>query len=253
MKQLLSILIFCFVAFSAAQQEELVFQEEFNGTQLDKSVWNYMQGDGCPNLCGWGNNEPQIYTKENARVANGFLSITATNQNNVYNSSRITTKGKVEFQYGIVEVRAKLPKGKGLWPAIWMLGNDIDSNPWPNVGEIDIMEYVGKNPGVIYTSLHTASSYGETINSKQTNIAGIEDDFHVYKADWSKEQISFYIDKKLVYTYNPEQKNDRTWPYNKPFYMVLNMAIGGNFGGPEIDNSIFPQEFLIDYIRVYKQ
>lgn len=252
MKQLFSIALI-FSALLTNAQEQLVFQEEFNGNSLDTAVWNYQLGDGCPDLCGWGNNEPQLYTKENATVANGYLKITAKYDGKNYTSSRLTTKGKREFKYGIVEVRAKLPVGNGLWPAIWMLGNDIDSNPWPNCGEIDIMEYVGKKPGVIYTSMHTKSSHGETINSKQTTIPGIEDDFHIYKLDWNADRISFFIDDALVYTYNPKQKNKDTWPYNKPFYMLVNMAIGGNFGGPEIDNSIFPQEFLIDYIRVYKQ
>lgn len=232
--------------------EEVIFYEEFRGNSLNEHYWNYELGDGCPKLCGWGNNEPQIYTKENAILENDMLKIMATHDKGIYNSSRITTKNKIEFQYGTIETRAKLPKGKGLWPAIWMLGHDIDTNIWPACGEIDIMEYVGRKPGVIYTSLHTPSSHGETINSKQSYLEGIEEGFHNYKVKWTKKNIQFFIDDTWVYTYEPEIKNKETWPFDKPFYLLINMAIGGNFGGPEIDNSIFPSEFVIDYIKVYQ-
>lgn len=230
---------------------KLVFEENFDGNSLNEANWNYELGNGCPNLCGWGNNERQSYTEENAVVDNGHLIISATKKADDYNSSRITTKGKMEFQYGRVEVRAKLPLGKGIWPAIWMLGNDIDGVGWPNCGEIDIMEYVGKQPGVIYTSVHSPASHGATINSKQTRLPEVEKEFHVYRTDWTADQISFFIDNKEVYTFKPKIKSPESWPFDKPFYLILNMAIGGNFGGPEVDDSIFPQDFIIDYIRVY--
>ena len=249
----------CYIVFSisilASGQETnlVIFEEHFNGTQLNESYWNYELGDGCPKLCGWGNNERQLYTKENVTVNNGFLTITATKNDAKYQSGRITTKRKVEFQYGTIEVRAKLPIGKGLWPAIWMLGNDIDTNTWPACGEIDIMEYVGKKPHEIHTTLHTPDSFGNSKNTKITTNKNIEQGFHNYKTSWSKNSISFYIDDQLVYTFSPEIKNERTWPFNKPFYIILNMAIGGNFGGPEVDDSIFPQEFIIDYVKVYQE
>lgn len=233
------------------EQPKLLFQEEFSGTTLNNSVWNYDLGNGCPNLCGWGNNERQLYTEENVTIKDGQLCIKATKNDSTYKSGKIHTKDKFEFMYGVVEVRAKLPKGHGLWPAIWMLGNDIDTNTWPACGEIDIMEYVGKEPHVIFTSLHTPSSFGNTVNSKKTKVTNVEDDFHVYTMKWTKDAITFHIDKEEVYTYNPKEKNEKTWPYDKPFYLITNMAIGGNFGGPEVDDSIFPKEFLLDYIRVY--
>lgn len=247
-------ILMLFSVLGACQNHhEVVFEEHFNGTTLNMAVWNYELGDGCPSLCGWGNDERQHYTIDNASIKDGELVISATYSDSVYNSSRITTKNKIEFQYGIVEVRAKLPNGHGVWPAIWMLGNDIETNSWPACGEIDIMEYVGKKPGMIHTSLHTPSSFGATINTHSTTISNLEDEFHIYKVDWSQDSIDFFIDNRNVYSYAPEIKNESTWPFDKPFYLLINMAIGGNFGGPEVDDSIFPTEFMVDYIKVYKK
>jgi beta-glucanase (GH16 family) len=245
------LLITFFSCKEKAKEEKLIFFEDFKSEVLDETHWNYDLGNGCPNLCGWGNNERQFYTKKNIRLDNGNLIITATKTDSIYESGKIHTKSKIEFQYGTVEVRAKLPSGHGLWPAIWMLGNDINEIGWPACGEIDIMEYVGREPNIIYTSLHTPDSHGNTVNSKKTNLNNAEEGFHTYKTVWTKDFIEFYIDDTKVYTFSPEIKDDKTWPYNKPFYIILNLAIGGNFGGPEVDDSIFPQEFIIDYIKVY--
>lgn len=253
MKLFASIFLLIPLLVSCQVKEELIFEENFDGETLNMASWNYDLGDGCPNLCGWGNDERQIYTKDNVALKDGMLVITATKDGNRYQSGKITTKGKVEFQYGSIEARLKVPEGQGLWPAFWMLGSDIDTNTWPACGEIDIMEYVGKKPNTIYTSLHTPDSFGETINSKQTVIEDVEEGFHTYKATWTKDSITFFIDGNSVYSFSPQDKNDKTWPFNIPFYIILNLAIGGNFGGPEVDDSIFPKEFIIDYIKVYKQ
>ncbi|HMC01215.1 MAG TPA: glycoside hydrolase family 16 protein [Flavobacteriaceae bacterium] len=246
-------LLFAFVLFASCQKsEEIIFEENFDGTSLNENHWNYELGDGCPNICGWGNNEKQVYTKDNATLRDGYLVITATKDSTLYQSSRITTANKVEFQYGTIEARAKLPLGHGLWPAIWMLGSDIQEIGWPACGEIDIMEYVGRAPHEIHTTLHTTDSHGNSKNTMVTTIEDIEEGFHIYKANWTKDKIEFFIDDSLVYTFSPEIKNDETWPFNKSFYVILNLAIGGNFGGPEVDDSIFPQEFIIDYVRIYK-
>lgn len=247
----LYIALLCFVFGSCQDSEKLIFEEEFTGNSLNESHWNYELGDGCPNLCGWGNNERQIYTKENVLVSDGYLTIKATKDSTGYHSGRITTAKKVEFQYGTIEVKAKLAKGQGVWPAIWMLGSDINKKGWPACGEIDIMEYVGKKPHEIHTTLHTTDSHGQSKNTKIIVDENIENGFHIYKSKWTKEFIKFYIDDKLVYTFSPKEKNDETWPFNKPFYIILNMAIGGNFGGPEVDDAIFPQEFIVDYVKVY--
>ena len=230
----------------------VIFIDNFKNTSLDLKHWNYDLGDGCPELCGWGNKEYQHYTKENVFLRNEKLVIKATKEKDRYFSGRITTKDKIEFQYGTVEVKAKLPRGKGVWPAIWMLGHDIDENYWPGCGEIDIMEYVGKTPGEIHNTLHTKDSYGISKNTKITTLKNIEDGFHVYKMNWDKNQIQFSIDNEIVYTFAPKEKSDAIWPFDKPFYLILNLAVGGNFGGLEVDDTIFPQEFIIDYIKVYK-
>jgi beta-glucanase (GH16 family) len=245
------IIMFFILFASCSKSQKLIFEENFDGSSLNEQHWNYDLGDGCPKLCGWGNNERQIYAKNNVKVVDGKLVITATKTDSIYNSGKVHTKNKVEFKYGTVEVKAKLPTGHGLWPAIWMLGNDIDEKKWPLCGEIDIMEYVGKDPHVIHTSLHTADSFGNTINTKKTRNNKFEEGFHLYKMDWTKNAITFYIDNNKVYTFSPENKNEKIWPFNKPFYLIINLAIGGNFGGPEVDDRIFPKEFIIDYVKVY--
>ena len=244
----------CFSAISTAQKTnyKLVWEEQFVGSQLDESIWNFELGNGCPNLCGWGNNELQVYTKNNHFVKDGYLTIIAKKVDGQYSSTRITTKSNKEFKYGRIETRAKLPIGKGIWPAFWMLGSNISEVGWPKCGEIDILEYIGKEPDVIFTSLHTQASHGNTINTKKTKIETIEEGFHIYAVDWNEQKMDFFVDEKLVYTFNPQLKNEYIKKKKKNFFIIINMAIGGNFGGPEVDNSIFPQEFIIDYIKVYQ-
>lgn len=242
----------CFVNVGLAQQRKLVWEENFKSKKLYEKVWNYELGDGCPNICGWGNNERQLYTKKNHAISNGNLTITAKKEGNVYTSTRITTKGKKEFQYGRIEARAKLPVGQGIWPAFWMLGSNINIAGWPKCGEIDILEYIGKEPHHVYTTLHTQANHGDNGSGKKSNMPTIEEGFHVFAVDWSKDKMEFYVDDQLVFTFSPEVKDENTWPFNQPFFIIVNMAVGGNFGGPEVDNSIFPQQFIIDYIRVYQ-
>jgi len=229
----------------------LLWEENFNGNELDLNTWNFELGNGCPKLCGWGNNEPQFYTDTNHVVKDGFLTITAKYLNDTITSARITTKKKIEQKYGRIVCKAKLPVGKGVWPAFWMLGSNITEVGWPLCGEIDVMEYVGREPGRVFNSLHTAYSHGETINTKKTAIPNIEEDFHVYEANWTDKNIEFYVDQKLLYTFTPDAYNQEQWPFNQPFYFILNMAVGGNFGGHDIDYELFPAKFTIDYIKVY--
>ena len=137
-----------------------------------------------------------------------------------------------------------------MWPAIWMLGTDIGEVGWPASGEIDLMEYVGREPHTIYNSLHTSASHGETLNTKKTFIEDIEKGFHIYKTVWTEMHIKFFIDGNLVYTFVPKEYDEVHFPYRKPFYFLINMAVGCNFGGPEVDDSIFPAKFYVDYIKV---
>jgi len=252
LKSTIFIITILLAFLSCSQEKKLVWEENFEGTKLNEKVWNFELGDGCPDLCGWGNNERQFYTRNNHKIENGNLIIIANKADSIYTSTRITTKTKKEFQYGYFETKAKLPVGKGIWPAFWMLGSNISEVGWPLCGEIDILEYVGKEPEMVFNSLHTNASHGNTINTKKTKIENIEIGFHVYAVDWTKEKMDFYVDGNLLYTFNPKEDTNETWPFDQPFYFILNTAIGGNFGGPEVDDTIFPQEFIIDYIRVYQ-
>ncbi len=235
-----------------SQERKLVWEENFNSKKLNEKVWNYEIGNGCPNICGWGNNERQYYTKSNHTVSKGNLTITAKKEGDKYTSTRITTSGKKEFQYGRIEARAKLPAGQGIWPAFWMLGSNIKTVGWPKCGEIDILEYIGKEPHQVYTTLHTQSNHGDNGSSKKTNIPDIEIGYHIFAVEWTKEKMDFFVNDLLVFTYSPEVKDENNWPFNQPCYLIVNMAVGGNFGGPEVDDSIFPQQYMIDYIRVYQ-
>ena len=244
-------LLFSFFMLNA-QERSLVWSDEFNGTELNEKDWSFELGDGCPALCGWGNKERQIYTKRNHRLENGMLFIQARKENDRYTSMRISSKGKKEFQYGRFEIRAKLAVGEGVWPAFWLLGSNIDEVGWPMSGEIDVLEYVGRAPQEIFTTLHTQDKNGDFANTKTTHIPKIEQGFHVYAAEWDAKSIAFFVDGVKVYTFAPKEKTAAIWPFDQPFYLLLNLAIGGHFGGPEVDDDIFPQEFIVDYIRVYQ-
>jgi Beta-glucanase/Beta-glucan synthetase len=178
-------------AFGQAKKGKLLWEETFDGDKLNDKTWNYELGDGCPNVCGWGNNERQIYTTENHKIADGKLVITVKKEGDKYTSTRITTAGKKEFKYGYMEARAKLPVGQGIWPAFWMLGSNIKQVGWPKSGEIDILEYVGKRTA---HGFHFASharqprKYGQ---HNKTRFPNIEEGFHTYAADWTKDKIDF--------------------------------------------------------------
>lgn len=232
---------------------ELIWAEEFDTDGApDSASWNYALGDGCPDLCGWGNNEEQWYTDASSNIAveNGVLRITAlkeTIETKEYSSARINTKGKFEFTYGKVEVRAKLPGGGGTWPAIWMLGADIDSNPWPGAGEIDIMEHVGNDLNVISGTTHDPNNFGGNAQTGSTTIENADTEFHTYSIEWTSESIEFFVDGNSYHTVS----NDQSLPFNKDFYLLLNVAMGGNLGGT-IDPGFDSSSMEIDYIRVYQ-
>ncbi|WP_298881737.1 glycoside hydrolase family 16 protein [uncultured Polaribacter sp.] len=233
---------------------KLIWQDEFDANGApNSSKWGYNTGTGNN---GWGNNESQYYTDrlDNAIVENGVLKIMAKKENyqgSEYTSARLLTAGKFEFTYGRVDVRAKLPAGGGVWPAIWMLGANFGSVGWPACGEIDIMEYVGNNPGNISSALHTTSSSGNTVNHKVTSITNETTEFHIYSAIWTENSITFLLDDVEYYTYNPSVKNDATWPFYNNQFLILNIAMGGNLGGT-IDPNFSTSTMEIDYVRVYQ-
>ncbi|WP_295200929.1 glycoside hydrolase family 16 protein [uncultured Chryseobacterium sp.] len=233
----------------------LIWNDEFNVKGLpDSTKWNYDVGGH-----GYGNNEEQFYTKdrpENARLEDGKLVIEARKEQwegNTYTSARLLTKGKFSFQYGTVEVRAKLPKGRGTWPAIWMMSEKMKK--WPDDGELDIMEHVGYHQGYIHASVHT-KKYNHIIGTQKTDTLFVQDaseQFHVYKAVWTPEKIDVYVDKQKYFTYENREKTNDAWPFDQPYFLILNLAVGGFWGGKEgIDDRIFPQKFEIDYVRVYQ-
>ncbi|MFN6246034.1 MAG: family 16 glycosylhydrolase [Chitinophagaceae bacterium] len=236
---------------------KLVWSDEFNKDGApDSTKWAYNIGTGSN---GWGNNEAQFYTNEltNARIENGKLIIEARKENKggkSYTSARLITLGKTTWTYGRIEVRAKIPKGFGTWPAIWMLGENINSVGWPACGEIDIMEHVGKDQDVMFWSIHT-KRLNWTLGTQQTfskRINGISNDFRVFKLDWTKERLQFYIDDVLYFTVNNDGRGVDFYPFIAPQYLLMNLAIGGNFGGSTIDDSIFPVRMEVDYVRVYQ-
>lgn len=259
MKLLSSFLLLFFALSACSQSGKLLWSDEFNGTgQPDSNTWSFELG-----ASGWGNNEIQNYTSQitNIRQENGLLIVEALKNGTEWTSARIISYNKVEFRYGRIVFRAKLPAGSGTWPALWLLGHNIYTAGWPEGGEIDVMEHVGKNHGVVHSSLHTPSSCGATVNTKTIKIAGVDTEFHEYEANWTKDKIEFSIDGNLFYTYEPPQKNSATWPFDQPFFIIINVAIGGGFGSdPQyesdglkngIDPSLTSARMEVDYIRIY--
>ena len=230
----------------------LIFSDEFDSPgSPNTSKWNYDTGAG-----GWGNNESQFYTNrtDNVVIANGVLKITAKKesyQGAEYTSTRMKTQGKFDFKYGKVEVRAKLPQGGGTWPAIWMLGSNISTIGWPDCGEVDIMEHAGNRQGIVQSAMHTPSSYGNTSNVGSQTLADVSTAFHVYAVEWTSEKMVFSVDGVVHYTYNPATKNSSTWPFNANQFIILNVAMGGSFGGA-IDPNFVSSTMEIDYVRVYQ-
>ena len=247
----------CCLSFAlGAQCPDLVWSDEFNGDTLDLNNWTYEIGDGCDrNLCGWGNQEAQSYQRENAVVNEGFLTITAkpeTVGNSSYTSSRIISRDKQDFTYGRMEARIKVPAGDGTWPAFWMLSTDEEYGGWPRSGEIDIMEYVGREPNQVLGTIH----YGQPSPNNRYNTSDIRfqeslaDDFHEFAVEWEETEIRWFVDDILYGTQRPEDLNGQNWPFNKDFFFILNLAVGGNLGGA-IDPAAFPADMVVDYVRVY--
>jgi beta-glucanase (GH16 family) len=242
---------------STSVQWQQVWSDEFNYTGLpDSTKWNYDVGGN-----GWGNNELEFYTSkraENARVENGNLIIEARKeswQGKNYTSARLLTKGKGDWQYGKIEVRARLPKGRGTWPAIWMLGSTTPLK-WPDDGEIDIMEHVGFHQGFIHGSIH-CKKYNHVIGTQKTDTIQVPDcseQFHLYGVEWNADSIKISVDNKVYFSFSNEHSGYAAWPFDNKMFLILNIAVGGNWGGQQgVDESIWPQKMEIDYVRVWQK
>ncbi|MBA4410948.1 MAG: glycoside hydrolase family 16 protein [Bacteroidota bacterium] len=239
---------------------ELVWSDEFNYSGLpDSKKWSY---DTAGNITGWGNNEAQYYTSaclKNSEVKDGNLFINAIKEDfegRRYTSARLVTKSKGDWLYGRVEVRAKLPDGRGMWPAIWMLPTDWVYGGWPASGEIDIMENVGYDPYVIVGSAHTElyNHMKGTHKNGNITISDCYTEFHNYILEWDASEYRVYVDSQLFFTYKNDGTGYQSWPFDKPFHLLLNVAVGGNWGGQKgIDDTIFPRSMVVDYVRVYQK
>lgn len=234
----------------------LLWSDEFEMDGLpDPANWDYDVGDH-----GWGNNELEYYSKSdprNARVENGTLIIEALadpGHPKGYSSARLVTRGKAAWKYGYIEVRAKLPSGVGTWPAIWMLPEENRYGGWPKNGEIDIMEHVGFDPGKVHGTVHT-EAFNHAIGTQkgaQKMVPDFSEEFHTYAIDWTAAKIDFFIDGQKYFTFGNSGKDYQEWPFDQPFHLILNIAVGGNWGGAQgVDPAIWPQRMEVDYVRVF--
>lgn len=249
------------VPIEPADGWELVWHDEFEGDTLDRSNWTFDLGAG-----GWGNGESQFYTDrtENARVQDGLLVIEARQEryeDSYYTSARLKTQGLQEFQYGRIEARMKVPEGAGMWPAFWMLGatfeedSEVQANTWPFVGEIDIMEYVGREPTTIFGTVH-GPGYSGALGLGKWNQQDhdIADEFHTYAVEWNVDGISWFYDDELYHTLVREggAVGEREWVFDHPFFIIINLAAGGTFPGPIGLDTVFPAYVYVDHVRVYQ-
>ena len=273
-----SIITVCFFFFACSEEEmvsqnkeindweiegwNIVWQDEFDNDSLDLTKWSRETGGH-----GWGNNELQFYTDSdsNSYVENGNLILKAqvvpqgigsSKGLRYYSSARLRTYGKGDWKYGRIEVKAKVASGQGIWPAIWMLPTDWLFGGWPSSGEIDIMEHVGYDLGVVHGSVHT-EAYNHKINTQRSSarkIANVDTEFHVYSIIWDKDKISFFIDDVQYFLFeNDKQGNYKTWPFDQRFHLLINIAVGGDWPGNPDNSTNFPRKMLVDYVRVYEK
>lgn len=267
---LVAILASIFLApSSSGATSKYLWNQEFNSkksSKLDSKIWNYDIGDGSlKNLIGWGNNEQQYYTDTNAIIDGvGNLNIFAKRVvkpelkicyygDCLFTSSRINTQGKFEFQYGRIETRIKMPAGEGTWPAFWALGSNIDTAPWPESGEIDFIETLGRTPRTVLGTIHGPGYSGANgISGEYTGSKSLAAAFHTYSVDWLPTSITWKIDGKVFQKVTKEMVSPNKWVFDQPFFLILNIAMGGNLGGfvpPEFKS---PATMSVDYIRISK-
>ena len=235
---------------------ELVWADEFSGASLNTSDWVYEIGRGNN---GWGNNELQFYKEENTSINSGNLVIEAKRESfggSEYTSSRIITKGKQSFQFGRIDIRAVLPEGRGLWPALWMLGTKIDAVGWPACGEIDIMELVGHRPGKVLGTAHYGANFANhQFKGKSADLpngAKFSEEYHVFSLIRNRNKMEWYVDDELYFELDSSDVGGQPYPFNDNFFFIFNVAVGGNLPGSPDGTTNFPQRMIVDYVRVFK-
>ncbi len=235
---------------------QLVWQDEFNDNFLNMSNWDFEIGDGCPDLCGWGNNELEYYRAENVSVSDSVLTIEARQESfggRDYTSARLISRGKQSFRYGRIDIRALLPQGKGMWPALWMMGKDFNSVGWPFCGEIDIMEMIGGSENTCYGTAHwddgqEHASYGQSITVSPDSFA---EAYHVFSIIWDENNIKWLVDDDI---YNQLSITDPFMSeFHQEFWFIMNVAVGGNWPGNPNASTVFPQHMKVDYVRVFQK
>jgi beta-glucanase (GH16 family) len=260
MKTLIIVALVWFALGCAAQNDKLVWSDEFDGNGLPyPGKWGYDLGNS-----GFGNNEIQNYTNktQNVRQENGVLIIEALKSGNSWTSARVVSRDKYQFTHGRVVFRAKLPAGVGTWSALWMLGANIAEASWPACGEIDVAEHRGIEQSIIYSSIHAPANYGEHVSTATHKVKSFDSEFHLYEANWKNDRVEFSIDNELFFTYKPDTLNSSTWPFDKPCYLIMNIAMGGNWASDPrfetngLKNGIDPLlnsvRMEIDYVRIYE-
>ncbi len=247
-----------YVSADSYPGKTLVWEDNFLGNSLDEDAWSYEIGNGCNvGLCGWGNNELQYYTEENTSVSDGYLIIEAKEESifsNNYTSSRLITKGKRQFQKGRIDIRAAMPYGQGMWPALWLLGENIDEVSWPACGEIDIMEMVGgTGDDEVFGTIHWSDDndqYAQFKGIRKLSSGRLYDEFHVYSIEWDDTAIRWFLDDSQYHVIDitPESLSE----FHQEFFAIINLAVGGNLPGSPDDTTIFPQWLIVDYIKVFQ-
>ncbi|MFT7588202.1 MAG: beta-glucanase (GH16 family) [Limisphaerales bacterium] len=237
----------------------MVWSDEFGGSTVNSANWTYEIGDGCPGLCGWGNNELEYYTNssKNSFQTQGVLVIEAREENqgnSNYTSARMISRDKQTFKYGRIDMRAKLPVDRGLWPALWLLPQENIFGGWPFSGEIDIVELVGQAPATVHGTVHFQGAGGHQFvgNSYTISPDNFSDEFHVFSIDWQEDEIKFYVDDNLYNTITPSSLGTANYPYNEEFFFIMNVAVGGEWPGPPPAETDFPQRMFVDYVRVFQ-
>ncbi|HKJ31520.1 MAG TPA: glycoside hydrolase family 16 protein [Balneolales bacterium] len=234
----------------------LVWADNFNGTQLDTTIWTFEHGNGHH---GWGNQELEYYTgrPQNVTEKNGDLIITARKENYKgfhYTSARIKTQFKKDFKYGKIEARMKLPVGQGMWPAFWLMPTNSAYGGWPKSGEIDIMEMIGKQPSTDYGTAHFGAHQHHDKGGKIKLKKGIlHDAFHTFSVEWQPKSIKWFMDGKKYYQVTPDSLKPDPWPFNKKFYIIFNLAVGGAWPGNPDSTTTFPQKMIVDYVKVFQK